>query len=129
MILLYEKSKVKNFSYKGKEVFMSKADIEAIRACESEANLLRKKGEDEAARILAEGKKKATDLLDTASKEAENSYKQIIEKAESVASEIYRKIIDEEDKACDQIRQNGRASIEKAADYIVGKVVGINGNS
>ena len=108
---------------------MSKADIELVRAAESAAALARKQAEDDAAQIVAEGRKEAKDLLDNASKEADKLYKEAIDKAEAEAAAIYQKLIDEEAAACEKIMQGGRSNMDGVTDFIVGKVVGINGNS
>lgn len=108
---------------------MSKADIELVRAAESAADSARKRADEEAASVIAEGKKKARDLIDQSRKDADNLYKSAMSAAEEEAGKLYQEIIDREQQVCESIREVGRAGIEGAADEIVRKVVGIDGNS
>ncbi len=108
---------------------MSKADIEVVRAAELAADSARKSADDEAASVIAEGKKKARDLIEQSRKDADSLYKSAMDAAEAEAGKVYQEIIDKEQKACDLIKETGRAGIDDVADTIVRKVVGIDGNS
>lgn len=108
---------------------MSKADIEKVKNAESEADKIKKKAHDEAAERIAEGNKEAKDIFDAAKKKADELYNSAIEKAEAEAADIYQKMIDKETEVCEKIKADGRVNLGKVADFIVGKVVDINGNS
>lgn len=105
---------------------MSIADIEKVRAAESAANAAKKKAEEDAAQIIADGKKEARDLLDKAAKDADGIYREALDAAEKKASELYDEIIAKEKLACEKIKENGRAKITGVVDDIVGKVMGNN---
>ena len=104
---------------------MSIADIKKVRDAEDKAANIRKQSELDAAQIIADGKKEAKDLLDKTNKDAETYYKAQIEKAESQAAAAYDEIIAKEQKACEKIKEGGRAKIGGVVDEIVRKVVSI----
>lgn len=108
---------------------MSIAGIEKVREAESAADKMRKSADDEAAQIVADGKKEAKALLDQAEKDAESEYKAMIAKAEEEAGKIYQVKIDAEQQACEKIKSAAEAKKSSVVDTIVGKVVGSYGNS
>lgn len=108
---------------------MSKADIEKVKIAESEADNIKKMVHDEAAEIIAEGKKKANDIFEEANVKAEELYNSAIEKAEAEAADTYQQLIEKETKLCDKIKSDGRANLDEIAEFIVGKVVNTDGNS
>lgn len=112
-----------------KEVLMSKADIEKVKIAESEADKIKKTAHEEAADIIAEGKKKAIEMSDTAKRKSDEIYKSSIEKAEAEAAKTYQETIGKETKVCDKIKADGRNKLGEVADFIVRKVVDTDGNS
>ncbi len=108
---------------------MSIVGIEKVREAELEAERLKKSADDEASEIIADGKRKARELLDQAAKDAEAAYKKAIEEAETEASAIYDKKIAEEKASCEKIKENAQADFDSVVDSIAGKVVGSYGNS
>ena len=108
---------------------MSIAEMKKIRAAESDAKDMRKKAEDDMAQIIASGRKEARDLIEKTVKDSEEAYRAAIAKAEAEASQIFEKTIAQEQDACEKIKSDGRSRMDNVIDDIVGKVVGINGNS
>jgi V/A-type H+-transporting ATPase subunit G/H len=108
---------------------MSIAGIEKVRAAETEADEMRKSAEDEAAQIIASGKKEARAILDEAEGAGSGEYKAVMAEAEEEAARLYQERIDREQAACEKIRADARRNMDAAVDLIVGKVVGTYGNS
>ena len=108
---------------------MSIADMKKIRAAEAEALDIRKKAEDDMAQIIASGRKEARDLVESTRKASEDAYKASIAEAEKKASEIFEQTLAGEKAACEKIKADGRSRMDDVIDVIIGKVVGINGNS
>ena len=108
---------------------MSIADIQKIRAAESEAQDIRKKAEDEMAQIIASGKREAKDLIESTRKQSDDAYKAAISAAEKKAADLFADTIAREQETCEKIKNDGRSRMGEVIDDIVGKVVGINGNS
>ena len=108
---------------------MSIAGIEKVREAELEADRLKKSADEEASGIVADGKRKAREMLEQASKDAETAYKKAMEEAEAEATAIYDQKIAEEKASCEKIKENARADFDSVVHSIVGKVVGSYGNS
>lgn len=108
---------------------MSKAGIEKVREAEIAAENARKTAEDQADQLVAAGKKEARELIADAERRADKDYRLALEAAEKVAAERYQALIDSQAQACEKIKSEGRSRIDGVVDEIVGKVVGIYGNS
>lgn len=108
---------------------MSIAGIEKVREAEAAADKARKSADEEAAAILASGKKEAKAILDKAEKEADADYKATIAKAETEAADLYQSRIDKEKLACEKIKSDARGNLDAAVEKIIGKVVDVYGNS
>ena len=108
---------------------MSIAGIEKIREAETSADLLKKTSEEDAARIIADGRKKAKMLLEEAEKEGHIEYQKVMEKAEKDAAILYDTRLNEEQVSCEKLKEVARKNIPLAVETIVGKVVSTYGNS
>lgn len=108
---------------------MSIAGIEKVRDAEALAEQVRKSSLEEAAQIVAAGKKEANALLEEAERNGTAVYKSAIASAEVEAEKLYQMRIHEEQEACNQFKSAARENLKEAVDAIVGKVVGTYGNS
>lgn len=108
---------------------MSIAGMEKVKGAEAAADKIKKSAEEEAARIIADGKRETKELLEQAEKDAEAGYQQILDEAERDAAKLYQERVDEEQQVCEQIKAAGREHLAEVVDLIVGKVEGTYGNS
>ncbi len=108
---------------------MSIAGVEKVRDAERKAESIRKDSDEAAKQTVASAKKEAAELVELARREAEEEYKEVMKRADAEADKLYQEIIDAEESACGRIKEDGQAKLDDVVDNIVGKVVGIYGNS
>ena len=108
---------------------MSIAGIEKVREAEIRAAQIRKESEEAAAQIIADGKREAKMLLEEADRKGNEAYRAAMQTAETKAEALYQERIDLGAAACKELKSAARENLSRAAETIIGKVVGTYGNS
>ena len=89
---------------------MSIAGIEKVREAEIQAAQIRKESEE-------------------ADRKGNETYRAAMQTAETKAEALYQERIDLEAAACKELKSAARENLSRAAETIIGKVVGTYGNS
>lgn len=108
---------------------MSIENMRQISQAEEEAVRVRKEAQAEAKRTLDAGRKEAAALLEGARARADEAYRQAMDRAEAKAQESYEEHLKAVGKECEAMRALAQGHKEDAVKVIIGKVVGISGNS
>jgi vacuolar-type H+-ATPase subunit H len=94
-----------------------------IIASEEEASKLENEAKQQALLILTEARKKASEILEKSLFEGERLSEELLQKARDEAVEEANLQVDSKDKAQEQIRLKSKERLNKAAEYIVERIV------
>ena len=94
-----------------------------IIASEEEASKLENEAKQQALLILTEARKKASEILEKSLFEGERLSEESLQKARDEAVEEANLQVDSKDKAQEQIRLKSKERLNKAAEYIVERIV------
>lgn len=90
---------------------------------EEEASRLENEAKQQALLILTEAKKKASEILEKSLLEGEVLSEELLQKARDEAVEEANLQVDSKNKAQEQIRLKSKERLNKAAEYIVERIV------
>jgi vacuolar-type H+-ATPase subunit H len=97
--------------------------LQDIIKSEEEALKIEEEAKQEALEILSEARKKAEEILEKSLEEGENVAEDLLQKARSEAVKEKNLRESSKDKADEQTRTKSREKLDKAADFIAGRVV------
>lgn len=108
---------------------MAVSVLKEIRATEYEAERLEKTSVSDAKEILSDTRKEAYEHLEQSIQDAETKARDIIIHARKQAEIEISKLDADVDKDCEVIKQQAEVNLQKAVDFIMGRIVKTSGNS
>lgn len=97
--------------------------LQDIIQSEEEALKIENEAQQEALNIVSEARKKAEGILEGAFTQGEEIAKDLLNEAKTEAFDERKQSMDVQKEADERIRIKSREKLEKAVDFIVGKVV------
>lgn len=102
---------------------MALEQIKLIKEIEAEAEAIRRKSTAEAKQQIAEGEKRAAEILAQAEAEAHRAYTEAVKRAEEEAETAYSVMIHKTEKECAKLTGEAQLRLADAVSIIVERVV------
>ena len=103
--------------------------IKNIVEAENEIDSIKAQADANALRIISDAKAQADTLIADVRRSAKSEQKAAVEKAIEDTKREVDKIMADALKVCDEVKNTADKNKQKAVEAVIGKVVGINGDS
>ena len=103
--------------------------IKNIVEAENEIDSIKAQADANAQKIISDAKAQADTLIADVRRSAKSEQKAAVEKAVQVTKPEVDKIMADALKVCDEVKNTADKNRQKAVEAVIGKVVGINGDS
>ena len=103
--------------------------IKNIVEAENEIDSIKAQAQAKAQKIISDAKAQADTLIADVRRSAKSDQKTAVEKAVEGTKPEVEKIMTDALKVCDEVKNTADKNREKAVEAVIGKVVGINGDS
>lgn len=103
--------------------------IKNIVEAENEIDSIKAQADANALRIISDAKAQADTLIADVRRSAKSEQKAAVEKAIEDTKPEVDKIMADALKVCDEVKNTADKNKQKAVEAVIGKVVGINGDS
>ncbi len=103
--------------------------IKNIVEAENEVDSIKAQADANALRVISAAKAQADTLIADVRRSAKSEQKAAVEKAIEAAKPEVDKIMADALKVCDEVKNTADRNRQKAVDAVIGKVVGIDGDS